>query len=566
MTQPTLFDFEPISGDEAAKSLGAYYTNTQVADFLVWWAIRSGQDLVLDPSFGGGVFLRSACKRILELGGRPAAQVFGAEIDPQVHRRITDKLCDEFGVVSQNLMQGDFFRLEPKTAPRVQALVGNPPFIRYQRFTGPARKRALRCCLDQGVRLPELSSSWAPFLIHSIAMIDVGGRLAMVVPMEIAHARYALPVLEHLRRSFAQVIFLTFRKKLFSELSEDTLLLLADGKGAAAAHFQTRDLSHAGLLASIQDARTFRLPRTRPLDAESIAHGRERLIESLLPKKARALYRECQRHSLARRLGDFADVGIGYVTGANDFFHLAPHEVRHWGIPDCFLKPAVRRGRALVGLRFTADDWRRSLHSGEAGFLLHIDADTDLPEGVRRYLRSGEAQKVAQTYKCRTRSPWFRVPHVHQPDALLSYMSGNTPRLVANEAGAVAPNSLHVLRLHPHTSLTSAGLAALWQTSLTRLSVEIEGHALGGGMLKLEPTEAENGRIPFFADTEGFFLTQLAAELDHMARHVGDESANAHADMTILRKGLGLSHGDCRLLQAAADRLRNRRYSRSANG
>jgi hypothetical protein len=37
---------------------------------------------------------------------------------------------------------------------------------------------------------------------------------------------------------------------------------------------------------------------------------------------------------------------------------------------------------------------------------------------------------------------------------------------------------------------TAAGLAALWQTSMTRLSVEIEGHALGGGMLKLEPGEA----------------------------------------------------------------------------
>jgi len=35
-------------------------------------------------------------------------------------------------------------------------------------------------------------------------------------------------------------------------------------------------------------------------------------------------------------------------------------------------------------------------------------------------------------------------------------------------------------------------LAALWQTLLTRLSAEIEGHALGGGMLKIEPSEAIN--------------------------------------------------------------------------
>ena len=80
---------------------------------------------------------------------------------------------------------------------------------------------------------------------------------------------------------------------------------------------------------------------------------------------------------------------------------------------------------------------------------------------------------------------------MYQPDAFLSYMSGYTPRLVANDAEAVAPNTLHIVRLHEHVDSRTGPLTALWQTSLTKLSVEIEGHPLGGGMLKLEPTEAE---------------------------------------------------------------------------
>ncbi len=52
------------------KALGAYYTDSQVADFLVWWAVRNVTDTVLDPSFGGGVFLRSACKRLRESHGQ----------------------------------------------------------------------------------------------------------------------------------------------------------------------------------------------------------------------------------------------------------------------------------------------------------------------------------------------------------------------------------------------------------------------------------------------------------------------------------------------------------------
>src|SRR5690242_9604535 len=102
MIQGLLFEdnSEPRGG---AKALGAYYTDAQIADFLVWWAVRSSQDQVLDPCFGGGVFLRSACKRLRELGGQAATQVRGVEIDPEVHARIADKLADEFGVNRQHL-------------------------------------------------------------------------------------------------------------------------------------------------------------------------------------------------------------------------------------------------------------------------------------------------------------------------------------------------------------------------------------------------------------------------------------------------------------------------------
>ena len=214
MLSPDYMTAADLSAEEA-KVLGAYYTDAQAADFLAWWAIRSPQDTVMDPSLGGGVFLRSACQRLARIGGKPENQVFGVEIDPAVHRRIAEKLSDEYSLSRKNLLLADFFSLDARTACKVDAMVGNPPFIRYQRFRGEARKLALLRSLAQGVRLPELCSSWAPFLVHSIAMLRPGGRLAMVLPMEVGHAKYARPVLEHIRRSFGSATFLTFRKKLF---------------------------------------------------------------------------------------------------------------------------------------------------------------------------------------------------------------------------------------------------------------------------------------------------------------------------------------------------------------
>jgi hypothetical protein len=41
-----------------------------------------------------------------------------------------------------------------------------------------------------------------------------------------------------------------------------------------------------------------------------------------------------------------------------------------------------------------------------------------------------------------------------------------------------------------------ASLLRRWDDPLTRLSCELEGHPLGGGMLKVEPREASRVLIP----------------------------------------------------------------------
>ncbi len=548
---------------ETAKALGAFYTDAQIADFLVWWAIRDKRETVMDPSFGCGVFLRSACGRLRRLGGNAARQVFGVEIDGPVYARITEKLSDEFNVQRGNLLHSDFFAVDPSPARQVDVLVGNPPFIRYQRFSGANRDQALQRASDQGVNLSKLCSSWAPFLLHSSAFVKPGGRLAMVLPMEVAHAGYALPVLRHLAAVFGRVTFLTFRKKLFPDLSEDNLLLLAEDKGAGPAEFLLRDLTHAGALTELEVRDRLPLAGTRRIDPEALGEGRERLLEHLLPRPVRELYRELREHEATCRLGAVADVGIGYVTGANDFFHLTPGDACLWGIPDDFLRPAVLRGRALAGLRMTSQDWARQ--EGQGSYLLRIPQKAALPDAVARYVESGERAGVHLAYKCRCRSPWFAVPHVYEPDAFLSYMGGAVQRLVVNEAGAVAPNSLHVVRLHKSVRATPYTLAALWQSSLTRLSCEIEGHSLGGGMLKLEPTEAESVALAWPADlVEGADLAALAQECDCLVRRGAQDEAEGLADRMILQRGLGLSDRDCELLRQGADALRARRYARGA--
>jgi hypothetical protein len=126
--------------------------------------------------------------------------------------------------------------------------------------------------------------------------------------------------------------------------------------------------------------------------------------------------------------------------------------------------------------------------------LLRIRPEDELPAAVKRYLDSKAGLIARRSYKCSNRSPWYAVPDVTTPDGFLTYMSGEGPSLVANTAGCTCTNSIHAVRMKSTRGFSE--LQAAWSHPLTQLSVEIEGHPLGGGMLKMEPREASRVVLP----------------------------------------------------------------------
>jgi hypothetical protein len=138
-------------------------------------------------------------------------------------------------------------------------------------------------------------------------------------------------------------------------------------------------------------------------------------------------------------------------------------------------------------------------------------------------------------------------------------MSGIAPRLVINDARAVAPNTLHVVRMLPLADISTTALAVSWRSSLTELSAELEGHALGGGMLKLEPREA--GRVLLALPPDHDWNERIDT-LESEARHAAPETVRATVDQDLLRGHLGLTQADCRCLREAAALLRSRRLGR----
>ena len=458
---PLFTDIE--TAHERRKIAGAYYTPDAVVRSLVSWAVRRETDRMLDPACGDGRFLTVHANSV------------GVEQDAQacqiVHQRSPGSL----------IHQGDFFSWADQTHERFECAAGNPPFIRYQRFTGEVRDAAQRLCERHGASFSSLSSSWAPFLVATASLLKPGGRMAFVVPAEIGHAPYAAPVLEYMTKKFDRVQVIAVREKLFPELSEDCWLLYADGFGGSTREIRFTPLEHFSFCA--------RPPRgSIAISLDEWKQWNYRLRPFLITAEGRDLYTMAADSRRTRRLGDFARVGVGYVTGANDFFHLRPSFADRLGIPRSLLHPAVRNGKSLANGSVDQVCVKSWLAADEPVMLLRLSPESELPFPVRSYLNSSAGRAARETYKCRNRDPWYAVPDVTVPDGFLSYMSADGPKLVGNSAGCVGTNSVHVVHLTDGTSMSR--LMKLWAEPLTALSCEIEGHPLGGGMLKVEPREA----------------------------------------------------------------------------
>ena len=135
------------------KQSGSYYTPDDAAGALVRWAVRHVSDRLLDPSCGDGRVLSHHRKSVGVEQDAGAARA--------AHERAPWALIHE----------GDFFQWAANTKERFDCLAGNPPFIRYQRFSGATREGALAYCAKLGAAFSGLASSWAPFLVAGVVFL-----------------------------------------------------------------------------------------------------------------------------------------------------------------------------------------------------------------------------------------------------------------------------------------------------------------------------------------------------------------------------------------------------------
>lgn len=537
---------------DAEKARGAFFTPPEISRFLVDWAVRSPSDFVLEPSCGDAMFLTAAARRLSSLGAhRPqiSAALNGVEIHLPSVREAHARL-DTAGF-SASIVNGDFFDQEPSA--NFDAVVGNPPFIRYQNFSGNARTKSLRAALAHGVRLTSLASSWAAFTIHASQFLNDGGRLGLVLPAELLSVNYAAEVRRFLLNRFARVRLIVFENLVFPGVLEEVVLLLAEGRGVAQ-NFELYQARDVGCLTTLD---TSSWQGFTPL-------ANEKWTPALIPGEALASYRELTRGGAFTELVQWGDTYLGSVTGNNNYFALSAVDVARLALgPSELLKISPPGSRHLRGLTFTTSTWTQLAGEGARCYLFAPAEDPS--SAARAYIRAGERAGVHKAYKCKVRSPWWRVPLVDKPDLLFTYMNHDCPRLAANDAQVLVLNSLYGIKLKAGMKMIGkSNLPIACLNTVTLLGSEIVGRAYGGGLLKHEPKEADKLPIPSphtVATLQGE-LQLLKPQLATAMRQNDIFRAVDLVDQVILERHLKLDKGHVNQLRKAREILFNRRVAR----
>ncbi|HZZ95196.1 MAG TPA: N-6 DNA methylase [Usitatibacter sp.] len=543
------------------KLRGGYYTSHELAAWLCAWAIRTTDDRVLEPSCGSGAFLCAAAARYVELGAPPALiakRLTGVEIigkEAEAARNALRKILD--GPGARSVETSDFFAWHKSGSSRAfDAVIGNPPFIRYQTFPEPHRSLAMALMAEQGLTPNRLTNIWVPFVVAAVAALRPGGRLALVLPAEILQVSYAAQLRSYLIDRFQRIDIVACNELFFEKAEQEVVLVLADRllESASATNLCRVAMTETRFVRDI----TTREPRALLAAAQpkAVRHDSEKWLKFFLSDKEISFMRELRASKITTSLSTYASVDVGVVTGKNEFFVLTGEQVKDLGLQS-YTAPLVSRSVHLKGARVGKSDWKAMAASGDRVYLLDLKpiGTKKLPVALARYIRSGEVQEIHTGYKCSIREPWYAVPSVWVPDGFLFRQIYDFPRVVLNEAGATSTDTIH--RLTANVSNPESVIANSY-TWLTAASAEIEGRSYGGGVLELEPTEAERLLMP--ATLNGALPL---AECDRLTREGRLDEVLEENARIVLKGHMGLTRSDCLLLRGVWAKMRDRRSARS---
>ncbi len=388
-----------IALESKQKLRGGFYTEQTIASFLVKWVRTSRPKSILEPSCGDGAFLQAIEEQHFEFLKQVCICELDAEEAEKAKRRT--RLPIRF-------LAGDFLRWYLQCIQNEEgfdAVVGNPPFIRYQYLPEEQQLLAEKIFSLLNLRFTKHTNAWVPFIIASVKLLKPGGRIAMVIPSEIFHIPHAQSLRHYLADQCSRILLIDPKELWFTDTLQGTVLLMAEkkpkrsakGKGVSVVSNATRRTLDRDPEALFQEAKY--------TNGETI---KGKWMQIFLTSRERRLLADCRDRQEVKLFSDVASVDVGIVTGANKFFLVPDSTIEEFQLQQ-WAHPMFGRSGHVRGLVYSRKDHRSNKKSGlPANFLWFREAGLKkVPVNIKKYLSLGLSEKLHLRFKCRTRNGWY---------------------------------------------------------------------------------------------------------------------------------------------------------------
>ena len=440
------------------KENGVYYTPPALADFLVKPLMKSMNQRILDPSYGEGSLLLAAERFINKK--HSDIQLFGCDILP------VNGLLKH--LPEANLNEVDFFDFSIEN--KFQTIIMNPPYVRHQiqnqtNIDKYRKNFAILRILNNNADL------WAFFLVKSVSHLQKGGSIGAILPWSFLQADYAKPVRQWLAEIFREIKVVVLSNKYFAKADERVVIIWLRGNGQKNISIEIASSK------KIESSICFTKLNSHSWCSDRVPYSGANNIEQIL-------FRYQSEFGFTHFV-DHADIKIGVVTGAVDYFIMSKQDAKTMGFEKNRLIPILTR----------SDEFANYIRNGEKdlSFLLALKGEDHFKYKI--YIQKGIEAKFHLRRHSILREPWYAVKVGKVPDAFFHYRITKIPYLLPNDNKVQSTNSIHRVYFKNITEIEKKWIFVSILSLPSQLSLETNAKTYGRGVLKFEPTSLKNALV-----------------------------------------------------------------------
>ena len=412
--------------------LGQIFTRRILADYMVSLFTLPSKSLVLDPCFGGGVFLDS-------ISANTDYRSSGYEIDDELFSSYKKK----DGV--STLYNADFLLCNINTL--FDGIIMNPPYIRHEKINELEKfgiTKSKLCKESIFSKLSRTANLYMYFVVKAISVLKANGELIVIFPESWLNSKGGI----------------TFKNFLESYCTVEKRI-----------HVSGRAFEKDALV----DVVILKLKKNVAL------HDCEPLYVNIDGDNIKNRDIEQFNNPINNRVpfSSYATIRRGLTTGCNEVFVNPEACIEKHNLIKIISSPKSVKG-------FSTDD-------AVTDNLLAIECSSEISKGLSSYLENWEKRilelnkpKTLAT-KIRKGEKWYLSKNIDCKGIIFGYIIRKDMRFILNSAGITIRDNFYII----YPNIDSFIMLALLNNYYVFAQLEANGRKYGGGMLKLQKYDIE---------------------------------------------------------------------------